>query len=311
MAKIPNSKGTDMRWILLFLSFFAMASARAELNVVASLPDFGAIAEVIGGKAVKVTTIARGSEDPHFVDARPSFVRVLNKADLLIEGGAELEMGWLPTLVNAARNQKIQGTGPGHLVLSRYIKLLDVPAGAVDRSMGDVHAAGNPHYWLDPRNGIVIAGQIADAFAQLDAKNAAAFKQNLADFSGKLNAKWQEWQKRMEPLRGTKIITYHRSFEYLAGAFGLEVFGQLEPKPGIEPTPSHINQLVQSAKNADVKLVVIEPFRPRREAEKVAEAIGARMVVTADKTGSTPDAKDYISLFDSIVNKLTAEAPAK
>src|SRR5688572_31718970 len=133
-----------LSWIMSVL-LLGVASARAELNVVASLPDFGAIAEVIGGKAVKVTTIARGSEDPHFVDARPSFVRVLNKADLLIEGGAELEMGWLPTLVNAARNEKIQGTGPGHLVLSKYMKLLDVPAGPVDRSMGDVHAAGNPH----------------------------------------------------------------------------------------------------------------------------------------------------------------------
>ena len=299
-----------MKWILLCLSCF-VASARAELNVVASLPDFGAIAEAIGGKAVKVTTIARGSEDAHFVDARPSFVRVLNKADLLIEGGAELEMGWLPTLVNAARNEKLQGTGPGHLVLSKYMKLLDVPAGAVDRSMGDVHAAGNPHYWLDPRNGIVIAGQIADALTQLDAKNAALFRQNLADFSAKLNAKWHEWQKKMDPLRGTKIITYHKSFEYLASAFGMEVFGQLEPKPGIEPTPSHINQLVQNAKNAGVKLVVIEPFRPRRQAEQVSKAIDARVVVLPDKTGSTPEAKDYISLFDSIVNKLTAEAAAK
>ena len=299
-----------MKWFLLCLSCF-VANARAELNVVASLPDFGAIAEAIGGKAVKVTTIARGSEDPHFVDARPSFVRVLNKADLLIEGGAELEMGWLPTLVNAARNEKLQGTGPGHLVLSKYMKLLDVPAGAVDRSMGDVHAAGNPHYWLDPRNGIVIAGQIADALTQLDAKNAALFRQNLADFSAKLNAKWPEWQKKMEPLRGTKIITYHKSFEYLASAFGMEVFGQLEPKPGIEPTPSHINQLVQNAKNAGVKLVVIEPFRPRRQAEQVSKAIDARVVVLPDKTGSTPEAKDYISLFDSIVNKLTAEAAAK
>src|SRR5687767_1480747 len=142
---------------------FGAATVHAELNVVASLPDFGAIAEAIGGKAVKVTTIARGSEDPHFVDARPSFVRVLNKADLLIEGGAELEVGWLPTLVTAARNAKIQGTGKGHLVLAPYIKLLDVPTAPVDRSMGDVHPTGNPHFWLDPRNGKIIAEKIAAA----------------------------------------------------------------------------------------------------------------------------------------------------
>src|SRR5687767_7524093 len=227
---------------------FGAATVHAELNVVASLPDFGAIAEAIGGKAVKVTTIARGSEDPHFVDARPSFVRVLNQADLLIEGGAELELGWLPTLLNSARNAKIQGTGPAHLVLSKHVKLLDVPVGAADRSMGDVHAAGNPHYWLDPRNGKLLAQAITDALAALDAKNAAIFRQNLSAFNSKLDAKWPDWQKKMEPLRGTKIITYHKSYEYLANAFGLEVFGQLEPKPGIEPTPSHITQLVQGAK---------------------------------------------------------------
>ena len=295
-----------MKWIGLFLSVLAVANLRADLNVVATLPDFGAMAEAIGGKAVKVTTIARGSEDPHFVDARPSFVRVLNQADLLIEGGAELELGWLPPLLNSARNAKIQGTGPGHLMLSQHVKLLDTPAGPVDRSMGDIHARGNPHYWLDPRNGKSLAQAITEALAALDSKNAALFRQNLAAFNAKLEAKWPEWQKKMEPLRGTKIITYHKSYEYLAAAFGLEVFGQLEPKPGIEPTPSHINQLVQTAKGAGVKLVVIEPFRPRRQAEQVAQAIGAPVVVLPDKTGSTPEAKDYISLFDSIASKLSS-----
>ncbi len=295
-----------MKWFCFILSVCIAATARADLNVVASLPDFGAIAEAIGGKAISVTTIARGSEDPHFVDARPSFVRVLNKADLLIEGGAELELGWLPTLVNSARNPKIQGAGPGRLVLSRYVKLLEVPSGAVDRSQGDVHAAGNPHYWLDPRNGIVIAGQIADALSQLDSGSAESFRKNLAEFSSRLNAKWPDWHKKMEPFRGTKVITYNKTFEYLANAFGLEIVGQLEPRPGIEPTPSHINQLVQKARAAGVKLVIVEPYRPRRDADRVSQAIGARTVVLPEKTGATPEAKDYISLFDAIVNKLTA-----
>ena len=297
--------------LILIAGLIASVTARAELNVVASLPDFGSIAETIGGKAIQVTTIARGSEDPHFVDARPSFVRTLNRADLLIEGGAELEAGWLPTLVNSARNNKIQGTSPGHLVLSQYIKLLDVPQGALDRSMGDVHLAGNPHYWLDPRNGIVIAGQIAEALSRLDPKNAPVFKASLAAFSGRLNAKWPEWERKMEPLRGTKVVTYHKSYEYLAKAFGLEIVGQLEPKPGIEPTPTHITQLVQRAKDAGVKLIIVEPYRPRRQAEQVSEAIGARMVVWPDKTGSTPEAKDYISLFDAIVSKLTSAEGVK
>src|SRR5688500_740223 len=171
-------------------------TVRAELNVVASLPDFGAIAEAIGGKAVQVTTIARGSEDPHFVDARPSFVRVLNKADLLIESGADLEAGWLPTLVTAARNAKIQGTGPGHLVLAPHLNLIDVPTAPVDRSMGDVHPTGNPHFWLDPRNGKIIAAKIADALSKLDSKNAPSFRKNLAAFNVQLDAQWSEWQKK-------------------------------------------------------------------------------------------------------------------
>src|SRR5688500_15114729 len=230
-------------------------TVRAELNVVASLPDFGAIAEAIGGKAVEVTTIARGSEDTHFVDARPSFVRVLNKADLLIEGGADLETGWLPTLVTAARNAKIQGTGKGHLVLSKFVKVLDVPTAPVDRSMGDVHPTGNPHYWLDPRNGKLIAEKIAATLSELDPKNAETYSKNLEAFTKKLDEKWPEWQKKLEALRGAKVITYHKTYEYLAAAFGLEVIAQLEPKPGIEPSATHIAQLVQRAKEAGVKFV--------------------------------------------------------
>jgi ABC-type Zn uptake system ZnuABC Zn-binding protein ZnuA len=300
-----------MKSIFYLATVIVMAvSTRGELNVVASLPDFGAITEAIGGKAVKVTTIARGSEDPHFVDARPSFVRVLNKADLLIEGGADLEVGWLPTLVNAARNRKIQGSGKGHLVLAPAVKLLEVPTGPVDRSMGDVHTGGNPHFWLDPRNGKLLAAKIAERLGELEPKEAGTFQKNLAEFNHKLDAKWADWQKKMEPVRGTKVITYHKSFEYLANAFGLEVVGQLEPKPGIEPSATHINQLVGQAKNAGVKLVLIEPFRPRRAAAQVAEAIGARVAVIPDKTASTPEAKDYFGLFDSIVNILSEAGTA-
>jgi ABC-type Zn uptake system ZnuABC Zn-binding protein ZnuA len=284
----------------------AVACVRAELNVVSSLPDFGSIAEFVGGESIKVTSIARGSEDPHFVDARPSFVRVLNKADLLIEGGADLEVGWLPTLVNAARNSKILGAGKGHLVLARYIKLRDVPTAPVDRAMGDVHPTGNPHYWMDPSNGKIIAEKIASALSILDPTHAESYRNNLAAFTTRVDAKLAEWQKRLEPLRGTKVITYHKSYDYLAAAFGLQVVAQLEPKPGLEPSATHVAHLVQQAKEAGVKLILIEPYRPRRAAEQLAEAIGARVIILPDKSGATPEAKDYFSLFDSIVGKLTA-----
>ena len=309
MHKLKIENRVMIRWISALFACATLASARAELNVVASLPDFGAIAEAVGGDAVKVTTIARGSEDPHFVDARPSFIRVLNRADLLIEGGAELEAGWLPTLVNAARNSKIRGAGAGHLVLSRAVKLIDVPVAPVDRSMGDVHAVGNPHFWLDPRNGKHLAEAIASSLSKLDPKNEELFRANLSRFNTTLEAKWEEWRKKMEPLRGVKLITYHKSFEYLADAFGMEIVGQLEPKPGIEPSATHMNELVQKAKDVAVKFVVIEPFRPRGVAEQVANAIGAQVLILPDKTGSTPEAKDYFALFDAIVDKFTS-APA-
>src|ERR1041385_1300322 len=188
--------------------------ASAKLNVVATIPDYGAIAEEIGGDKVKVTSIARGTEDQHFVDARPSYIRVLNQADVLLEGGAELEIGWLPPLVNAARNAKILGDAPGHVILSRGIRLLEVPTGPVDRSMGDVHPLGNPHFWTDPANGQVIAHALAEAFSRLDPANAALYQANLQKFDERLDKKIAEWTRLMEPYRGTKVVTYHKSVNY-------------------------------------------------------------------------------------------------
>jgi len=182
---------------------------QAKLNVVATLPDFGAIAEEIGGDKVKVTSIARGTEDQHFVDARPSFIRVLNQADVLIEDGAELEIGWLPPLVNGARNGKILSDAPGHLILSRVIRLLEVPSGPIDRSMGDVHPLGNPHFSLDPANGKIIAASIAETLGKADPANAAYYKTKLQGFNERLEKKIAEWTRLMEPFRGTKVVTYH------------------------------------------------------------------------------------------------------
>jgi zinc/manganese transport system substrate-binding protein len=295
-----------MKW---FIFFYALAAplVHAKLNVVATLPDFGSIAEIIGGDKVKVTTIARGTEDSHFVDARPSFVRVLNQAEVLIEGGAELEVGWLPPLVNAARNNKILASAPGHLILGRYIRLLEAPTGPIDRSMGDIHPFGNPHYWLDPLNGKIIAQHVAETFSTADPKNAAVYQANLKQFQTQIDAKLPDWEKKLAPFKGTKIITYHKSFEYFAERFGLVVWGQLEPKPGIEPSAVHINNLVRNAQNESVKLVVIEPYRPRKTPEHVAETLHIKLLIVPEKVNGVPDAKDYFSLFDYLVNKF-AEA---
>lgn len=284
----------------------AATSVHAKLNVVATLPDYGSIAEEIGGDKIKVTSLAKGTEDPHFVDARPSFIRVLNQADVLIEGGAELEIGWLPPLVNSARNAKILSDAPGHVVLSRNIRLLELPSGPVDRSMGDVHPAGNPHFAHDPANGRIMAAHLVEVFSKLDAANALLYQANLKKFNERLDQKLAEWARLMEPFRGTKVVTYHKSYEYFAARFGLEIVGQIEPKPGIEPSPTHINALIPRMKEAGAKLVMIEPNRPRKTPQYVADAIGAKLVIVPGMVGGHEKIKDYFSLFDYDVAQITA-----
>src|SRR5437667_7767 len=272
--------------------------AQAKLNVVATLPDYGSIAQAIGGDKVKVTSIARGTEDQHFVDARPSFVRVLNQADVLIEGGAELEVGWLPPLVNGARNGKILSDAPGHLILSRGIRLLEVPTSPVDRSMGDVHPFGNPHFTLDPANGKTIANSIADTFGKVDPANADYYRANRDAFNKRLDAKLAEWDNLMKPFHGTKVVTYHKSFDYFIDHFGLELAGTIEPKPGIEPSPTHISALIPRAKEQGVKLIMVESFRPRKTPEYVAKAAGAKLLLLAGSVDANEKVKDYFALFD-------------
>ena len=294
-----------MKRILLSLLFCAAAlGTQAKLNVVATLPDFGSIAELIGGDKVQVTSIARGAEDPHFVDARPSFIRVLNQADVLLEGGAELEIGWLPPLVNSARNRKILAGAPGHVILSLGVPMLDLPTGPVDRSMGDVHPLGNPHYWLEPTNGKIMAARLAGVFSQLDPKNAATYAENLLKFNGTLDRKLAEWTRQLEPFKDTKVVTYHKAFDYFLKRFGFGLVGTLEPKPGVEPSPSYIAGLIPRIKSEGVKLIIIEGFRPRRTAERVAKDTGAKLVILPASTGGSPQAKDYFGLLDYDVSQI-------
>jgi len=290
-------------WLLLALLGCGSAAA-AKLNVVATLPDYGSIAEAVGGEKVQVTSLVRGTEDPHFVDARPSLVRALNKADVLLEGGAELEVGWLPTLVNGARNSKILGDAPGHVLLARGVRMLDVPTGPVDRSMGDVHPAGNPHFNLDPANGRGMAASIVAALSRLDPPNAGAYEQNGKKFTEQLERKLAEWTNALAPYRGTKVVTYHKSFDYLLERFGFELVGTIEPKPGIEPSPTHINALIPRMKAAGVKLILSEPNRPRKTPAQLADATGARVVVLPGLVGGVPEATNYLALFDYDVRQM-------
>ncbi len=291
------------------LILLGTGSARAKLNVVATTPDLGSIAEFVGGKEVEVTSLARGTEDPHFVDPKPSFIRVLNRADVLIEGGADLEIGWLPPLVNSARNRNILPGGKGRLAGSRGIELLEVPEGPIDRSQGDIHAAGNPHYLLDPSNAKIVANRIAELFSDLDAGNAARYRANAEAFNERIDGKLKEWSKSLDPYRGTRVVTYHKTYDYFAGRFGFVVLGQIEPKPGIEPSPSHIAQLVPEMKQAGAKLVWMEPNRPRRTAAQVAEGMGARVVILPILPGANSKTKDYLALIDYNVEQLLQALP--
>ncbi len=279
-------------WLVLALN------GQAALEVVATTPDFGAIASAIGGDKVHVVSLARGTEDPHFVDAKPSFIRTLNKADILIDGGAELEIGWLPPLVNGARNRKILHGGEGRVNGSEGVPLLEVPTGAVNRADGDVHPSGNPHYLLDPNNGIVVARRLAAHFSKSDPANAATYQKNLASFEADLSAKMKEWAKLLEPYQGVKVITYHKSFDYFTRHFGLVVAGQIEPKPGIEPSPAHISALIPKMKEAGVRLEIVEPNRPRKTAEYIAKNLGVKVVYLPILVGGNDEATDYIKLLD-------------
>lgn len=292
---------------VLTLAWFACTAPalHAKLNVVATLPDIAAIATAVGGDHIKVTSLARGTEDPHFVDPKPSFVRLLNQADLLIEGGADLEAGWLPPLVNGARNKKILPGNPGRLALAPGLRLLEVPAAPVDRSQGDVHPAGNPHFLLDPLNGQLAAMRIASALAQLDAAHGEAFTANARRFGEQLEQQLAGWRAALAPYRGAKVVTYHKTYSYLLDRFGFVLVGTVEPKPGLEPSPTHIHELVSKMKAEGVKLVLIEPNRPRKTPEIIAEQSGAKLVLLPATVGASDRAADYLALFDSIIAQLT------
>ena len=255
-----------------------------------------------------MTSLAKGTEDPHFVDAKPSFIRILNQADALIEGGADLEVGWLPPLVLNARNPKIQLGQPGHIVAGEVIRLLEVPTGPIDRSMGDVHPFGNPHFTLDPLNGKLIAERIKERLCVLSVADCPIFTTNAKQFEDKIDSRLLLWQKQMTPLRGTKVVTYHKSYSYLAERFGLRVVNTIEPKPGIPPSASHVRDLVAQMKAEGVKLILLEPNRERKTPAFLAQETGAKVAIVPSMVQGSKEAGDYLALFDHIVKTLLADA---
>src|SRR3954451_21945737 len=289
-----------MKKILIptFAFFAVVLTAQAKLNVVATLPDFGALAREVGGANIELTVLAKPTEDPHFVDARPSFVVALRSADVLVDGGAELEIGWLPPLLQNARNAKIDAGKPGRVQASQGVRLMNVPTEAT-RAAGDVHALGNPHFVIDPIIAKTVAQHIAQAFSAVDAANAAVYDTNYKKFEAAINGKLQEWGTAMLPFRGQNVVAYHDSWPYFAHRFGLDISIFLEPKPGIPPSPSHLAEVIQQMKAQKVKAIIVEPFHDRKIAEKAASATGAKVVDFAQYPGGIAGADNYVQLMDA------------
>jgi ABC-type Zn uptake system ZnuABC Zn-binding protein ZnuA len=278
----------------------------APPKVITTTEDLAALVREVGGDKVSVESMAKGYQDPHFVEPKPSFILKLHDADLLVVIGRELEIGWLPPLLTQSRNAKIQVGSPGYLDASTGVRILEVPTGQITRAMGDVHPSGNPHYWLDPDNGRIIAKSIAAALSRISPADKAYFDQRYTDFDRRLTEAQQRWATAMAPYKGTKVVTYHRSWPNFTERFGLDVIGYVEPKPGIPPSPSHTIELVAEMKRQQVKLILVEPYFDTKTPESIARAVGGKVLVLTPSVGGVREAGNYIALFDYNINLLTS-----
>lgn len=291
-------------WLALALLWLVAGPAQAALRVVSTIPTLGSIAQEIGGDRIDVTSLGRGNQDPHFVEPKPSLMVRLNRADLLLHVGLELEIGWLPPLLTGARNPKVLPGGPGNLDCSVAIPLLDIPVGKVDRSMGDVHPQGNPHYWLPPQNARLLAREIAARLTLLDPEGAAAYARGLAAFEAKVSAKEQQWAPLVARLRGTKVATYHKSWSYVSQWLGLTEVGYVEPKPGIPPDLDHLFRLIQQMKQQGATLLLMEDFYNKATAQLVAEKSGARLAVLPTDVGARPELTSWSEVVEAVLKEL-------
>ncbi len=290
--------------VLLFAICPPPASADNRLNVMTATTDLAALAQEVGGDRVNVESVARGYQDPHFVEAKPSFLLKLRHADLLIVVGLELEIGWLPPLISQSTNPKIQVGAPGYFDASRFARILEIPTGQVTRAEGDVHPLGNPHYWLDPDNGLRIAKGIQSKLSEMRPNDAAYFAQRYDAFEQRLKQADQQWQAQMKPYAGRKVVTYHRSWPNFAEHFGLNVVGYVEPRPGIPPSPQHTVELIGQMKREGVKIVMVEPYFDLKTPNSIARETGGQVLVLTPSVGGEKEITDYFKLFDYDIARL-------
>src|SRR5437762_5637221 len=290
--------------IILVFSIFSLANA-GTIKVVTTTTDTKSIAEIIGGDKVSVSSIATGYQNPHFVDPKPSYIIGLTKADLFVTIGLDLETGWSPQLLSSSRNNKIQKGSAGYVDASEGISLLQVPS-SLNRAEGDIHIYGNPHYWLDPMNGKVIARNIANGLERVDPSNKSVYEKNLQAFYSKIDTKMKEWQSKMASFKGSKIIAYHNEWVYFETRFGLQIVDFMEPKPGIPPTPSQLVKVIKEIKANNIKVIISSPYFTTSSSDVVAKQTGAKELTLATSVGGFESVKNYFDLFDYDINQLTA-----
>lgn len=274
----------------------------AKVRVVTTTEDLAALTREVGQDLVQVQSIAKGYQDPHFVEAKPSYLLKLKRADLFIQVGLELEVAWAPALLTSARNSKILPGNIGYLDASTGCEILQTASGRVDRSMGDIHPMGNPHYWLDPFNGLVIAGNIAEKLSLLDPQHAAEYKANLARFDKELSEKKKAWDKLAQSIRGIRVVTYHNSWPNFANRFGIEVVNFIEPRPGVPPSPSHVQSLINQIKTEGIPIILVELYFDTKLPKKIERNTNAALLIVPPSVGSEKDIRTYFELFDRNLN---------
>lgn len=287
------------------LTLGPVVTAQAKsLNVLTTTADLKSITEFIGGEYVKVDSLGKGNENYHFLAAKPSYMLKASRCDLFIRSGLDLEIGYESLILEGARNKDIQPGRPGYLDASEGITPLDIPP-AVDRSMGDIHPSGNPHYWLDPLNAKIIASTIAKRLTQLSPENKLFFENNLHEFDKTIDEKMVSWSRTLAPFKGEKLITFHQSWIYFARRFGFEIVTELEPKPGIPPSPAHLKEVVDLVNENKIKVILNENIYNDHAARYVAEKTGAQVVIAPISVGGEKGIVDYVTLIDTIVNRLS------
>ena len=297
--------------LVSMLVLLAAAPAYADLKVATSLTDLASVAQFVGGKHVTAQSLCRGYEDPHFVPAKPSLMKSIQHADVFVSTGLELDGGWLPLVLPGSRNPRIQPGTKGFVDASQGVDVLEKPVGTVSRAEGDIHPLGNPHYYADPKNLEIVANHLAEVFSQLDPANAADYAANAKAFTEKMEASLERWEKELAPYKGASVVPYHPNFVYFADRFGLKLFGTVEPKPGIPPSPHYVSQLAEAMKKAGVQVVVYQPYYNADASNEVAKRAGGTAVEVATEVGGLPGTDDVFSKFDVLVSSLAAVLSGK